>query len=150
MRIYIDMDNTICDYIKKRNQIKEALPSVIWPQSLPKFFLDMEPVENAIETVNWLRKHHDVFILSAPSSRNPDSYTEKFLWIEKWFDYDLAEKLILSNYKDFLIGDILIDDHRDGKGQDRFNGELILYGSLKYPTWDKIKIEFEKGIKNEQ
>ena len=89
----------------------------------------------------------DVFILSAPSSRNPNSYTEKFLWIEKWFDYDLAEKLILSNYKDFLIGDILIDDHKNGKGQDRFNGELILYGSLKYPTWDKIKIEFEKGDK---
>ena len=84
MRIYIDMDNTICDYIKKANQIKEALPSVKWPQSLPKFFLDMEPTISAIETVNWLRKHHDVFILSAPSSRNPNSYTEKFLWIDRY------------------------------------------------------------------
>jgi len=147
MRIYIDMDNTICDYMKKRNQIVEALPSVEWPQSVPKFFEDMEPIADAIETVNWLRKIHDVYILSAPSSRNPNSYTEKFVWIEKWFDYDLGERLILSNYKDFLKGDILIDDHGEGKGQDKFEGELMLFRSLQYPNWEKIRKRFEKGEK---
>lgn len=146
MRIFIDMDNTICNYMKKREQVIQALPSIKYPQSLPKFFEDMEPMNDAIEVVNWLRKIHDVYILSAPSGKNVLSYTEKRVWVEKYFDYDLAERLILSNYKDFLKGDVLIDDHKDGKGQDRFEGELILYGGLKYPTWMKIKQKFEKGV----
>jgi 5'(3')-deoxyribonucleotidase len=135
--------------MKKLRQIKEALPSVEYPQSLPKFFEDMEPMPDAIEVVNWLRKNHDVYILSAPSGKNVLSYTEKRVWVEKYFDYDLAERLILSNYKDFLKGDVLIDDHREGKGQDRFEGDLIVFGSLKYPTWNIIKKEFEKGATNE-
>jgi 5'(3')-deoxyribonucleotidase len=132
--------------MKKREQVIQALPSIKYPQSLPKFFEDMEPMNDAIEVVNWLRKIHDVYILSAPSGKNVLSYTEKRVWVEKYFDYDLAERLILSNYKDFLKGDVLIDDHKDGKGQDRFEGELILYGGLKYPTWMKIKQKFEKGV----
>jgi 5'-nucleotidase len=147
MRIFIDMDGVLCDYDKKKAQIKEALPTVKYPQSIPKFFEDMEPIQDAIETVNWLRKIHDVYILSAPSGRNVLSYTEKRVWVEKYFDFDLSERLILSNQKDFLKGDILIDDRRNGKGQDRFEGEFILFGSLQYPTWGKIRMRFEEKQK---
>ena len=80
----------------------------------------------------------DVHILTAPSVRNPHSYMEKRLWIEKHFDYSLCHKLIICSDKGLLRGDYLIDDYIDGKGQENFDGELIHFGSDKYPDWSAV------------
>lgn len=49
------------------------------------------------------------------------------------FDYDFPERLILAPNKGLLRGDDLIDDHAHGKGQDLFEGQLILFGSEDFP-----------------
>jgi len=36
------------------------------------------------------------------------------------------------------MGDYLIDDHASGRGQEDFQGELIHFGSEKFPDWKVI------------
>ena len=83
------------------------------------FFKQLEPLDGAIEVVNYLRSVDtlDVYILTAPSVLNPHSYSEKRIWIENHFDLKFCEKLIISSNKGLLKGDILIDDYASGKGQ---------------------------------
>ena len=69
---------------------------------------------------------------------NPHSYTEKFLWVQKYLGYEAAERMILSNYKNLCTGDFLIDDYEDGKGQEQLSGQLILFGSAEYPDWSAV------------
>ena len=98
----------------------------------------LEPIPNAIAAVNKLREIHNVFVLTAPSTRNPHCYTEKRIWIEEQFDYAFTKKLIISPDKGLLKGDYLIDDHADGKGQNRFEGMLIQFGSEAFADWETV------------
>ena len=137
-RIYVDMDDVLADFMKAFNESKVFNPELKFPQSQLGFFEKLEPIEDAIESVNKLREDYDVYVLTAPSNRNPHCYTEKRLWIEKHFDYDFTEKLIISSNKSLLIGDYLIDDYSEGKGQENFQGELIQFATEKYPNWQSV------------
>ena len=97
-----------------------------------------QPIPDAIESVNKLRQSDRVFILTAPSTRNPLCYTEKRLWIEDHFGYAFTKQLIISPDKSLFIGDFLIDDYESGKGQDGFSGQLIHFGSNDTPDWPAV------------
>ena len=148
MNVYIDMDDTICDFKKaarKRSQLQ-------FPQSKIGFFEQLEPFDGAIEVVNYLRTVDilDVYILTAPSVLNPHSYSEKRIWIENHFDLKFCEKLIISSKKGLLKGDILIDDYASGKGQEFFEGKLLHFGSDEFKNWFDIKRYFLKNFSIEK
>lgn len=115
-------------------------PYTFTPQSKVGFFENLEPIYGAIDAVNQLRRNNifDVYILTAPSTRNPHSYTEKRLWVEKHFNSDFTDKLIICSNKALLKGDFLVDDSVRGKGQENFDGELINFGSNVFPDWDSV------------
>lgn len=136
--VFVDMDDVLCDFSGSHRQMRELQPDVAYPQSVAGFFETLPAITDSIESVNELRKHYRVFILSAPSTRNPLSYTEKRLWIESQFGYEFTKKLILSPDKSLLKGDFLIDDRLSGNGQESFDGELIHFGSQQFPDWKKV------------
>lgn len=139
--VYIDMDDTLCDFKGAFLKALEMNPSVRYPQSQYRFFANLQPIEGAIEAVKSLigSDEYDPYILSAPSTKNPFSYAEKREWIELYFGYDFCEKLILCGQKGLLKGDFLIDDNHEGKGQNLFEGELIQFGSCAYPDWLAVR-----------
>lgn len=104
------------------------------------FFENLPPIKDAIDSVNILRNSgkYNVHILTAPSTRNPSSYTEKRIWVENHFDDEFTNKLIISPNKGLLKGDILIDDKVSGKGQENFDGRVMPYCSIKFPNWQSI------------
>ena len=112
---------------------------------MPGFFLNLAPIDESIESVNKLRQRFDVYILTAPSPKNPLSYTEKRLWIENHFGYEFTEKLIISPNKSLLRGDYLIDDHESGRGQEGFQGTLIHFGSTPFANWQCVLAYFDKS-----
>ncbi len=136
--IYIDMDDTICDYSGAHQRALEDYPNQLYPQSVEGFFENLVPLKHAINSVNKLRDRFDVYILTAPSHHNPLCYTEKRLWIEKHFDLEFTEKLIICSNKSLLKGHFLIDDYAEGKGQEDFEGTLIQFASGSYPDWPAI------------
>ena len=138
MRIYIDMDGVICDFKGLYTTMRNKVPTLKFPQSNREFWTNLKPIKGAIEAVNKLRGLHDVYILSAPSVRNPSSYSGKRIWIENYFDMDMVNKLILCNHKGLLSGDYLIDDNLKGKGQEDFKGIQIHFGKDPHPTWKEV------------
>jgi 5'-nucleotidase len=149
--IYVDMDDVICDFKARYRQKLQLEPMIIYPQSQYDFFRRLEPIAIAIESVNYLNKQElfDLYILTAPSIRNPLSYTEKRLWIEDYFGLDMVRKLIISPNKGLNKGDYLIDDMENGKGQENFEGKILQFGSIEYPSWNDIINYFKATYKLE-
>ena len=51
--------------------------------------------------------------------------------------FQKQKRLILTHRKDLLIGDYLIDDRlKNGAGE--FKGELIHFGTIKFPDWKTV------------
>lgn len=134
--LYVDMDDTINLYTTHFIKLREHQNH--FPQAKEGFYIDIPPNEDAIKYVKLLSSIYDIYFLTAPSLKNPHSYSEKRLWIEKYFGFDWVTKLIICNHKNLLMGDYLIDDLDCGKGQEGFTGELIQYTSSKFPTWEVI------------
>ncbi|WP_462166711.1 hypothetical protein [Pseudoalteromonas sp. GB43] len=84
LTIYIDMDDVLCNYSSKIKDHSQKNPDNPFPPSLPGFFRSLEPKDGALAAVEQLRKQTnvEVYILTAPSTKNPLSYTEKRLWVE--------------------------------------------------------------------
>lgn len=137
LTIYIDMDDVLCNYSSK---IKDHSQKNPFPPSLPDFFRSLEPKDGALAAVEQLRKQTnvEVYILTAPSTKNPLSYTEKRLWVEDKFGFEMAHNLIICSHKGLLKGNILIDDHASGRGQEFFEGQLIHFGHKEYPNWEAV------------
>lgn len=140
MIVYIDMDDVLCNYKAAHSDALAISPDIAYPQSQRGFFANLAPLNGALSSMELLYRSriYDPYILTAPSPKNPLCYTEKRLWIEQWLGYKYVEKLIISPNKGLLIGDILIDDHITGNGQDKFRGRLIQFGSEQFPTWKNV------------
>lgn len=145
--MYVDMDDTICDFTSEYTRMREKVPGISWPQSQYGFFVNLEPIEDAVISLTVLQAHYDVWILTRPSVLNPLCYTEKRMWIENHLGLEWCHKLILCPDKSLLKGDILIDDvlWKD------FEGEQILFGQGEFKTWNNVYTYLIKQqIKNEQ
>jgi 5'-nucleotidase len=139
--IYIDMDEVLAEFYKARSEALIRNPKMPYPQAEYGFFLNLEPILGAVSAVKALieSEEYDVYILTAPSIQKPLCYTEKRVWIEKYFGLDFTNKLIISPNKSLLKGDILIDDNKEDKGQEDFEGELIHFKSLSFPDWSIVR-----------
>ena len=148
IRIYIDMDNVLCDYQTAWENSMIYNPDILYPQSQYGFFRDLEPINSALFMFKRLSDNFDVWILTAPSVQNPMCYTEKREWVGKHLGFEAAKRLILSPDKSLLIGDYLIDDIEDGRAkQNQFKGTQIVYGNDKYPDWFAVMEYFEQYFK---
>ena len=138
--IYIDMDGVLCDFEGAFLRDQKAFPEIPYPQSRAGFYIGLKPVKGAIEAMDALMRDENIdpYILTAPSLYNPLSYTEKRIWVEDHLGFEWVKRLIISPDKSLLRGDILIDDHTRGRGQDMFQGQLIYFGSPKFPNWTSV------------
>ena len=137
--LYIDMDGVIVDFIQSAKNSPDYDKYINELDKIPDIFLNAPPMKQAVSSVNKIidSSKYDVYIASTAPWGNIDSLSHKRIWIEKYFGDRLKKKLILTHRKDLLIGDYLIDD-RTANGAGEFKGELIHFGSNKYPDWDTI------------
>ena len=118
-------------------------------KDLPKQFLEINGkaiLLHAIEAFKKLSKLHNVYILSTAPWDNPDAWTHKRLWVEKYLGAEAYKKLILSHNKHLCAGDYLIDD-RTANGAGKFGGELLLFGSKDFPNWDAVLTHIKNNEK---
>lgn len=131
--IYLDMDEVICDFLGKlltvynsmycKNVKKEdiegwSLKQYIGEEGIrlfnkPGFFADLEPVDNALATIQFLQyEGREVFIISSPA--NEYSVFDKYLWVKKHLPFFPIGNLILVGDKGKLLSQIdkgfLFDD----------------------------------------
>lgn len=146
--IYVDMDHVLCDYASGSERHKAKYPELQYPQSQPGLYESLLPIPGAIDTYLWLHSspQTEVYVLTAPSIRNPHCYMEKRNWVEKYLGIDIVRNLIISPHKNLNKGDFLIDDQPRGKGQDLFDGKLILFGSDEFPDWSSVRAFFAEVL----
>lgn len=150
--IYVDMDDVLCEFTKNQLIALKSNPKIKFPQSQFDFFRKLNPMKDGISVVNFLSSLEifEVYILTAPSIKNPMCYTEKRLWIEDHFGLNMVNRLIISPNKGLNKGDYLIDDHDSGKGQENFEGKILKFGSIKFPDWQSILNYFRDKYKLNQ
>ena len=79
--VYIDLDNTLADYLGEAE--RQGIPPKE-AKHVKGFFLSLQPIGNAVESYVKLSRYFDVYILSTAPWSNPDSLSEKVLWVKKW------------------------------------------------------------------
>jgi 5'(3')-deoxyribonucleotidase len=136
-RIYVDMDDVLCDYFKAASLAILKNPNQPYPQSKWSFYLDLEEIPGAIEGFRKLQDKYDVWILTRPSFYNINSFSEKAQWVLNHLGFEIVQKTIMCGDKSLLKGDYLIDDMTNA-GQLDFEGEFIEFGSNKFPDWTTV------------
>ena len=134
---YIDLDDTMCNFMKAYRLALYREPHIQYPQSQLKFFENLEPINGAIDAYWKLSGKYHVRILTRPSVWNPLSYMEKRLWVEKHLGFKECDNLIMSCDKTLLRGLYLIDDaHQEGLLVPEW--KQLVFGSLEFPDWNSI------------
>jgi len=137
--LYVDLDGVIVDF-------ESAFPKLDLDQrerfendmdEIPGIFELMDPMPGAIESVEFLAKHFDLYILSTSPWNNPTAASGKVLWVRKYLPEVAYKRLILSHHKNLNKGDYIIDD-RTARGVDKFEGEHIHFGQGKFKGWEEV------------
>ena len=131
--IYIDLDNTLADYL---GMAKEMNVDPKDAKRIQGFFERLKPMPGAIEAYNKLAEHFDVYILSTAPWSNPNSLCEKIHWVKQYLPA-AYKNVIFSHHKDLNRGDYLIDDSLKNGAKD-FQGKHIQIHSDAFPTWDDV------------
>ncbi|MBN1849256.1 MAG: hypothetical protein JW932_11800 [Deltaproteobacteria bacterium] len=137
--LYVDMDNVLVDFSSGVDRLDQETRQAYEGRldEAPGIFYFMDPIEGAVKAYESLCTRFDTYILSTAPWENPSAWMDKLLWVKKHLG-DLAYKrLILTHHKDLNLGDYLIDD-RAKNGADHFTGELILFGSDRFPDWPAV------------
>ena len=141
--VYVDMDGVLVDFETGIARLTEQERSMYEDRydEVPGIFARMDPMPGAIEAFTALSERFDVYILSTASWLNPSAWAHKVEWVQAHFGHDEAspayKRLILSHHKDLSRGDVLIDD-RPHNGAEDFRGELIVFGSDRFPDWEAV------------
>ncbi len=128
--VYVDMDDTACDFTAQMSLYNKMYPNYQYPQSIIGFFSSMKPMPGFFDAWKTLSEHYDMRFLSRPSPYNLGSYTEKAVWVrDNMGGIECLEKLNLNPDKSIVgeKGDYLVDDW-DIHGQTEFKGEFIHFG----------------------
>ena len=138
--LYIDLDNVLVDFPSGIEQLdiltRQAFEGRL--DEVPNIFSMMKPMPDAIDSFNELAEVFDTYILSTSPWENPSAWSDKLNWVKTHLGPKAYKRLILSHHKNLNRGDFLVDD-RDKNGVDKFEGEVILFGSEQFPDWKVTK-----------
>ena len=135
------MDNVLVDFESAFPHISEEKMTEYEGHldEVPEIFSLMEPMPGAIDAFSELAKKFETYILSTSPWENPSAWSDKLIWVKKHLGSHAYKRLIISHHKNLNIGDYLIDD-RLKNGANKFQGELIHFGSDKFPDWDAVVV----------
>ena len=133
------MDNVLVDFKSAvptlSSQIKAEYEDRL--DEVPGIFSKMEPMPGAIDAFVRLATLFDTYILSTAPWHNASGWSDKVSWVKKHLGDAAYKRLILSHHKNLNRGDFLVDD-RTKNGADRFEGEMIRFGSPLFPDWQSV------------
>jgi 5'(3')-deoxyribonucleotidase len=128
------------DYTINHSEIKRWMINEIF--SSDNFFLYLPVLPGARTAVKRLKKSFNIFVLTKPYMQTERPYLDKYEWLNKHFPF-LASKMIPTEHKYLVYGDILIDDHmlncKTWKSFWQKKKKKVKTASLKYP-WTDNKI----------
>ena len=140
--IYFDMDGTVVDFQSGIDRLSDD-DKVAYEGKYdehPMIFTLMDPMVGAIEAVETLRHHFDIYVLTTSPWNNPNAASQKLAWIKKYFgEFEgsaFYKRVVMSHHKRLNLGDYLIDDRE--KAAAGFSGQHIHFGTNDFRTWQQV------------
>ena len=97
------------------------------------FYTRLEPIPGAKQELKAaVKAGHDVRIVSAPYISNPTCASDKLAWIAKHYGTHWASRVILTNDKTVVHGDILVDDKPEITGSMEPSWTHVVFGDYAY------------------
>lgn len=138
--VFVDLDDTFLTYTSAVGRIKEHSPEIAYPQSQYRFYAELEPVDGALEAILLIESdpRYQVYFCTAPSVKNRLCYTEKADSIHRILGEEWLHRLFIAPDKSKMSEGILIDDSERGRGQEKYKGKFIHFGSEDCPDWEAV------------
>lgn len=134
--IFIDLDGVLADFDTEAAKYPDITPWNVC-RTVKGFYTNLNIFRGAFEFVTALETAFPskVRFLSSSVLERPDAWTEKFLWVQMHFPL-LLDRLILVRSKEAVgsIEDILIDDHPNWNGANKFRGTVIKFETSNIPN----------------
>ncbi|NLG74473.1 MAG: 5'-3'-deoxyribonucleotidase [Chloroflexi bacterium] len=185
MRILVDMDGVIADFegsfinLWKQQYPRQAYipledrktfyllhqyPQELQPLAMeiisaPGFYRGLDVIPGAVEALHeMVNLGIDVRICSSPARDYHNCVLEKYEWVDEHLGSDWIGRMILTEDKTLIRGDILIDDRPELPGSDTPTWEHVLYdqpynravGNKRRLTWQNWKTVLKEVLPLEQ
>ncbi len=137
--LYIDMDGVLVDFASSFEHVSDGMLREYEGREddIPGIFAHMQPMPGAVAAFRELAELYDAYILSTSPWKNPSAWSDKLRWVKNHLGDVAYKRLILTHHKELNCGDFLVDDNTRN-GADRFTGELICFGSKRFPDWPSV------------
>ena len=178
--IAIDMDQVLANFYKKlrltynenfgtnfteeeflkttqHDMSKEDAKKLFTLINEPNYFRDLEVLDtNAIEVVENLQQHYEIFIATAAMDV-PGSFNAKYDWLIEHMPFLKTENIVFCGNKAVINTDYLIDD--SPRQLNVFKGTGILYsmpynekakGYVRFHNWREIEAYFMEQLVNSE
>ena len=96
-----------------------------------------KPAPSLAKAVRFLLEWYDLYFVAAPRPNQPDYAAEVQRWVFESVGVPSFLHVVLTNRKDLLYGDYLIDGST-AFGSASFMGTRIDFGSETFKTWDEV------------
>lgn len=94
------------------------------------------------KAVATLARNYDIQIVAEASYNNPGQCQDRVKWCEANLGVPVWNRVTVSNHKNLLLGDYLIDAEPDVCGGEDFMGTLVRFGSDAFKTWEDVLTYF--------
>jgi 5'-nucleotidase len=116
----------ICmDFYIENRYPEEYAEAIIAMYHEKGFYRCLQPIPGAIEGMNALTKHGDVYICTSPLLTNPHCVQEKYDWVEEHLGKEWKRRVIIAKNKRLVHGSVLVDDKP-------------IIGGKEEPSWDRV------------
>ncbi len=136
--VLVDMDNVLVDFQSGIDRLSDEVKREYEGRldEVPGVFSLMDPLQGAVDAIDRLSKVYDLYILSTAPWKNATAWSDKNLWVRKYFGEVFHKRIFLTHRKDMVMGDYLIDD-RTKHGAGNFKGTRIHFG-VDVPEGDAV------------
>ena len=95
----------------------------------------------AVET---LAQSYEVHITASIDYDFPEKAAEVFRWCESNLGVPVWDRVEISNHKNLILADFLIDAEPELNGAQDFMGTMIHFGSDAFKTWEDVLTYFSR------
>ena len=138
--LYLDMDGVLVDFESGLARVPQEVQLEYGEHRdrIPGIFSLMDPMPGALEAYEELCGLFDTFILSTAPWENSSAWIDKLLWAKEYLGELCTKRLILTHRKDLNRGHFLVDDRPKRGHVEDFQGEVIHFGSERFPDWEAV------------
>ena len=96
------------------------------------------------KAVATLAADYDIHIVAGVPYNNPELCQKVFGWCEENLGVPVWNRVTITNNKNLLLADYLIDAEPETNGGEDFMGTMVHFGSDAFKTWEDVLTFFER------